>query len=79
VNSVPNYIGAGELMRQRNVEPVLIIGFIALDQLVEGLKEGQSYLFYGASGFIDDFVHQLMVKASASGRVAYKSLHVGHP
>jgi len=71
VNSVSNYINAGELMRQRNAEPVLGTGFPPLDQLVGGIRGGTSYLFYGATDFVDDFVHQLMVKASAGGKVAY--------
>jgi hypothetical protein len=71
VNSVSNYVKADELMRQRNAEPLLRTGFPLLDQLVGGLREGQSYLFYGASGFVDEFVHQLMVRASAGGKVAY--------
>lgn len=71
MSSVPNYVNAGELMRQRNAEPLLRTGFPALDQLVGGLRGGQSYLFYGASGLVDDFVHQLMVRGSAGGKVAY--------
>jgi hypothetical protein len=71
VNPVPEYISASELMRQRNAEPLLRTGFPALDQLVGGLGAGQSYLFYGASSFIDDLVHRLMVRASAGGKVAY--------
>jgi hypothetical protein len=71
VNPVPEYISAGELMRQRNAEPLLRTGFPALEQLVGGLGAGQSYLFYGASSFIDDLVHRLMVSVSAGGKVAY--------
>jgi len=71
VNPVPEYISASELMRQRNAEPLLRTGFPALDQLVGGLGAGQSYLFYGASSFIDDLVHRLMVSVSAGGKVAY--------
>jgi hypothetical protein len=71
VNPVPEYISASELMRQRNAEPLPRTGFPALDQLVGGLGAGQSYLFYGASSFIDDLVHRLMVSVSAGGKVAY--------
>src|SRR2546427_5855803 len=47
------------------------LGFPPLDQLVGGFKGGQSYLFCGTCRFIEDLVHQLMVKASGRGNVAY--------
>lgn len=59
------------MIRQRSAELVLRTGFAALDDLVGNLRAGQSYLFYGAPGFVDDFVHQLMVRTSAGGKVAY--------
>lgn len=49
----------------------LAIGIEELDNLIGGLEEGYSYLFYGDQEFIDQLVHWLMVKGTTAGKVAY--------
>lgn len=63
-----SFVRASSLNESRNT---LSTGYARLDGLTNGLKGGQLYLFYGASAFIDELVHRLVVRASVEGKVAY--------
>jgi len=49
----------------------LTTGYGALDSLIGPLRGGRLHAFYGASGFIDELAHRLVVRCSREGLVAY--------
>jgi hypothetical protein len=50
---------------------VVTTGCPSLDGLVGGLRGGQFYLFCGATPFLDELTHRLVVRGATEGKVAY--------
>jgi len=46
-------------------------GYDDIDDLIGGLKKGQTYLFYGDTEFISELLHKLIVVVSKNGKIAY--------
>jgi hypothetical protein len=51
--------------------PLFTIGYPHLDKLIEGMKKGHLYLFYGDMQIVDDLVHKIIVRGCSEGEVAY--------
>jgi len=66
--SASSFVRASALLESRNA---LTTGYGALDALMGPLRGGRLHIFYGASQFIDELAHRLVVRCSREGLVAY--------
>lgn len=63
-----SFVRASALRESGNA---LTTGYGALDTLIGPLRGGRMHAFYGASQFIDELAHRLVVRCSREGLVAY--------
>jgi hypothetical protein len=64
----PSFVRASAVRESGNA---LTTGYGALDTLIGPLRGGRLHTFYGASQFIDELAHRLVVRCSREGLVAY--------
>jgi len=69
VSNASLFVRALDLLNQS--ASTLSTGVQELDDLIEGLDGGSSYLFYDSGGFLHGLIPPLMVRATLQGKVAY--------
>lgn len=64
-----NFITAKDLLDTRN--EYFATGIEGVDSLIGNIERGKVYLFYGDKEIIRILIHKLIIKGSATGKVAY--------